>query len=133
MSLRTSTSWSLASHRLGVLVLGAAGLCGLLTAGLAGCSADPTRGYSFNSPHDSTVRTISVPIFANDTYSSGFEVQLTEAIIKELQRVTPWHVVGSANAATTLTGSIDSIEMTRLTSRRKTGLIQEQALRVTVS
>ena len=133
MSLRTSTPKSPTFCHLGVLVLGLVGLCGLLTAGLAGCSADPTRGYSFNAPHDATVRTISVPIFTNETYSSGFEVRLTEAIIKELQRATPWRVVGSANAATTLTGSVDSIEMTRLTSRRKTGLIQEQALRVAVS
>lgn len=114
-------------------MLGVAAAGGLMAAGLVGCSADPTRGYSFNSPHDSTVRTISVPIFANDTYSSGFEVRLTEAIIKELQRATPWRVVGSANAATTLTGSIDKIDMTRLTSQRKTGLIQEQALRITIS
>ncbi len=121
------------NHHIGVLVLGAAGLAALLLAALAGCSADPTRGYSFNSAYDSTVRTISVPIFANDTYSSGFEVRLTEAIIKEIQRSTPWRVVDSTNAATTLTGSIDTINMTRLTSQRKTGLVQEQALRVGIS
>ncbi len=108
-----------------------AGLGGV--ALLSGCSADPTRGYSFNSTFDSQVRTISVPIFRNDTYSSGLEVALTEAIITEIQRSTPWRVVGPTHAATTLSGSIDKINMTQLTRQRTTGLIQEQALRVTIS
>ncbi len=102
-------------------------------AGFVGCSADPTRGYSFASAHDVQVRTVTVPIFANESYSSGLEVRLTEAIITEIRRATPWRVVESANAATTLSGSIDGVEMTRLTNRRETGLIQEQALQVTVS
>ncbi|MDQ7013952.1 MAG: LPS assembly lipoprotein LptE [Planctomycetota bacterium] len=108
-----------------------AGLGGV--ALLNGCSADPARGYSFNSTFDSQVRTISVPIFRNDTYSSGLEVALTEAIITEIQRSTPWRVVGPTHAATTLSGSIDKINMTQLTRQRTTGLIQEQALRVTIS
>ena len=109
------------------------GLAGALAVGLTGCSADPTRGYSFASTHDTNVHTVSVPIFANETYSSGLEVRLTEAIISEIQRATPWRVVGGANAATTLSGSIDAVEMQRLTSRRRVGLVQEQALKVTVS
>ncbi len=109
-------------------------LTGLGGAGLlSGCSADPTRGYSFNSTFDSQVRTISVPIFRNDTYASGLELTLTEAIITEIQRSTPWRVVEPTHAATTLSGSIDKINMTQLTRQRTTGLIQEQALRVTIS
>lgn len=117
--------------RLGAVVLGCA--AGSLAGCLAGCSADPTRGYSFHTTYDARVRTVSVPIFANETYFSGLEVRLTEAIIKEIQRTTPWRVVGSENAATTLTGSIDHVEMHRLTSQRGTGLVQEQALQITVS
>lgn len=105
----------------------------LAVLAMASCSADPTRGYSFNSTFDSGVRTIAVPIFANDTYASGLEVRLTEAIIKEIQRTTPWRVVGSASAATTLQGSIDDVQLIRLSRQRDTGLTQEQGLRVTVS
>jgi hypothetical protein len=105
----------------------------LALAALGGCSADATRGYSFNSTFDPSVRTISVPVFANETYSSGLEVRLTEALIKEIQRTTPWRVVGSASAATTLEGSIDDVELIRLSRQRDTGLTQEQGLRVTVS
>ncbi|HZW10980.1 MAG TPA: LptE family protein [Phycisphaerales bacterium] len=100
---------------------------------LAGCSADPTRGYSFSSTFDHTAHTVAVPIFANETYASGLEVRLTEAIIAEIQRTTPWRVVGAESAATTLQGSIEEVEMTRLSRQRNTGLVQEQALRVTVS
>lgn len=109
----------------------------LLAAGAAllssGCAADPTRGYSFNSTFDHTVNTIAVPIFANETYASGLEVRLTEAIITEIQRTTPWRVVGSESAATTLHGSIEDVELTRLSRQRDTGLVQEQGLRLTVS
>lgn len=113
------------------VVIATALLCG--TTVLPGCSADPTRGYSFNSTFDGQVRTISVPIFRNETFSSGLEVSLTEAIITEIQRSTPWRVVGPTHAATTLTGSIDETTMTQLTRQRDTGLVQEQALRMTVS
>ena len=113
------------------VVIATALLCGM--AVLPGCSADPTRGYSFNSTFDGQVRTISVPIFRNETFSSGLEVSLTEAIITEIQRSTPWRVVGPTHAATTLTGSIDETTMTQLTRQRDTGLVQEQALRMTVS
>lgn len=113
----------------------AAAALALAAAGLAapGCSSDPTRGYSFQSAHDTNVRTITVPIFTNETYSSGLEVRLTEAIITEIQRSTPWRVVESSSAATTLSGSIDRVELTNLTNRRGTGLTQEIALRVAVS
>lgn len=109
-------------------------VCAAVAAvGLAGCSADPTRGYSFSSTYDAQVRSISVPIFTNDTFATGLEVRLTEAIIKEIRQETPWRVVSSSAAATTLTGSIDEVELERLTRQRETGLTQEQALRVTVS
>jgi uncharacterized lipoprotein YmbA len=100
---------------------------------LGGCSADPARGYSFSSTFDHTVRTVAVPIFANETYASGLEVRLTEAIIAEIRRTTPWRVVGAESAATTLHGSIEEIELTRLSRQRNTGLVQEQAVQLTVN
>ncbi|MBK7404828.1 MAG: hypothetical protein IPJ41_09395 [Phycisphaerales bacterium] len=106
---------------------------GALSLGLAGCSADPTRGYSFSSTYDAQVRTIAVPIFGNETYYSGLEVQLTEAIIREIQRSTPWRVVASDTAATTLRGTIDTVDLIRLSHQRTTGLAQEQAVKLTVS
>jgi hypothetical protein len=97
-----------------------------------GCSSDPTRGYALSPSHDRSVRTVSVPIFGNESYSSGLEVRLTRAIISEIQRSTPWRVVGPEHAATTLEGAIEGVDLQELTIRREVGLVQEQALRVTV-
>ena len=100
--------------------------------GLAGCATDPTKGYSFSPVHDTQVRTIAVPLFKNETYTSGIEVRLTEAIIKEIQRSTPWRVVRSSNAATTLVGAVTATTYTQLARQRETGLTQEEAVTITV-
>lgn len=122
-------------RRLGVLgVLGmlGAGLCGAGLLAGSGCASDPTRGYAFGATHDLAVGTVSVPIFRNDTYYDGLEVTLTEALITEIQSSTPWRVVEPAHAATTLTGAIEDVVLEKLTYQRDTGLVQEQALRITV-
>lgn len=99
---------------------------------LGGCATDPNRGYSFASIHDRNIRTIAVPIFENNTYYSGLEVRLTEAIIKEIQRSTPWRVVRSSNAATTLSGHLTNVDVFQLSRQRETGLVQEEAVKLTV-
>ncbi len=98
---------------------------------LGGCAVDPSRGYSFASTYDRNIRTIAVPIFQNETYSSGLEVRLTEAIIKEIQRSTPWRVVRNSNAATTLSGRLTHVDVFQLTRQRETGLVQEEAVKLT--
>jgi hypothetical protein len=97
----------------------------------ASCSSDPTRGYSFRPAYDTSVRTISVPIFDNPTFSHGVEVQLTDAIIKEIQRRTPWVVV-TAGAQSTLRGRVTNVQMRPLTTSRLTGLVEEVAVSMTV-
>src|SRR5262245_51231056 len=104
-----------------------------LLACLAGCSSDPTRGYSFTSTHPGSVRSVAVPIFDNQSFHKGIEVQLTEAIIKEIQRSTPWVVIqGSGGADTTLTGVITDTNLKNLTTSSPTGLVQEMAVEMTV-
>lgn len=75
---------------------------------LGGCSADPTQGYSFYAhSHDETVRTVSVPMFQNPTFTRGIEVELTDAIIKVGQdalarddrRIGQHHALGHADLA----------------------------------
>lgn len=101
-------------------------------AALGGCSSDPTRGYSFTPAYDTGVRTIAVPMFENPTFYHGVEADLTEAIVKEIQRRTPWVVV-TKGAQTSLTGSITEVEMRPLTDSRQTGLVEDMALMMTVS
>ena len=105
-----------------VLGLGAA-------AGLIGCSSSG-GGYRIGSLHDSSVRTIAVPMFENQTYANGLEAQLTEAVITEIQRTTPWRVVPSEQAQTTLAGSITQAQLRTLATDR--GYVEQNAYALTV-
>ena len=104
----------------------------LLALSLAACAADPKEGYSFTSSYDSTIRTVAVPIFQNPTYSHGLEVELTDAIIKEIQRSTPWRVAPEGAANSTLTGTLTNSRLRRLSTGRDTGLAQELSVELTV-
>ncbi len=97
----------------------------LATCLLSGCASDPKEGYAFKSAHDESIRTVSVPIFENTTFSGGAETQITEAIIKEIQRSTRWTVVSSTSSDATLKGTLTSSQLRRLASAPFTGLTQE--------
>ncbi len=99
---------------------------------LAGCSTDPTAGYAFADTYDTGIQTVSVPIFKNETFSRGLETQLTDAIVKRLQRHTPYRVVASDTADTTLSGAITQTDLRRLSDDPQTGLVEEQSYRITV-
>lgn len=101
---------------------------------LAGCASDPTRGYSFQPVYGDGVRTVAVPIFENQTFTTGIEIELTEAVVKEIQRTTPWRVVagGEGGADTTLTGTITDSTLRALSRGRYTGLVQEVGVQLTV-
>ncbi len=102
---------------------------------VAGCASDPTQGYSFGSTYDQSIQTVSVPVFGNSSFSRGLEIQLTDAIIKEIQATTPWRVVtgdGGGGGQATLAGTITSTELDKLSTARTSGLAQEVAVRVSV-
>lgn len=101
-------------------------------AAVGGCAADPTQGYSFSHTHDERVRTVAVPIFENETFSHGIEAELTEAIIKEIQRTTPWAVTRSDAAQTTIRGTIRSVDMRRLSPQPTTNLTMEMGVEMRI-
>jgi hypothetical protein len=104
----------------------------LLFARAPGCASDPAQGYSFTAARQGSVRTISVPVFDNTTFAHGVEVELTEAIVKEVQRTTRWRVVGSRSADSTLSGTITESALKPLSTSSATGLVMEQAVELTV-
>lgn len=108
-----------------------AGAC-LALAMLSACSNDPSKGWSTAPVMASDARTIAVPVFNNTTYDKGIEVELTEAIIKELQRTTRLGIVRTGDADSTLVGSVMSSDLRRLTRDSLTGLTDELSLRITV-
>jgi hypothetical protein len=55
------------------------------------------------------IKTVSVPIFENDTYRRGVEYQLTEAVQNEIKNRTPYRLARGSDADTRLTGRIVQI------------------------
>jgi hypothetical protein len=116
-------------------ILRAVALSTLLTAGLAtltSCASNPGEGYSFNSTFRDDVKSVSVPIFVNNTFYPGVEVQLAEAIVSEMRIKSPYAVTSSADAQTILTGTITNIERQSLTTGRQTGMSEDIALKITI-
>lgn len=113
----------------------APGVIALLVAAswISGCASDPTKGYSTRSSYDEEVRSISVPMFSNETFQVGLEAQLTEAIIKELRRSTPWIVAAADAGETTLSGTITRIDLTPYSRERGLGLVQEVGVQMMIN
>jgi hypothetical protein len=72
----------------------------LATAGCAGYQVGPQGLYP---PH---VQTVHVPVFESESYRRGLAELLTEAVVKEIERRTPYKVVGPQAADTVLHGRI---------------------------
>ncbi|MFG0293236.1 MAG: LptE family protein [Phycisphaerales bacterium JB050] len=102
-------------------------------ATVIGCASDPTNGYTMASAYDSNIHTIAVPIFENPTYEHGLEMELTEAVIKEIHRSTPWRVVDRERAETELSGFISSAELQALGLDSDTGLVEQYAYDIGVT
>lgn len=75
-----------------------------LTMGVSGC------GYVVGSPYGPEVSSVAVPTFTNETYRRGFELQLTEAVQKQIQTRTPYRLARESTADTRLVGRIVSID-----------------------
>lgn len=99
---------------------------------LGACASDPNQGYAFGAAYDDNVRTIAAPIFDNVTFSHGMEALLTEAIVKEIHRSTPWGVTGENAADTVLTGSITEVTLRKLNTDSTSGLVSELAVDISV-
>lgn len=67
-------------------------------------------GYQLGnaSLYNSNIRTIHIPVVRNDTWRQDLGVQLTEAIQKSVELRTPYKVVASPSADSTLTCRITS-------------------------
>lgn len=66
-------------------------------------------GYTVGNGFSPDIRTVSVPMFENDTTRRGIEAQLTEAVQREIQQRTPYRLAKGLDADTRLTGRIVQI------------------------
>lgn len=67
-------------------------------------------GYLVGGAYAPEVSTVHVPTFASDSYRRGFELQLTEAVQKQIQLRTPYRLAKPPEAQTRLEGRIISID-----------------------
>lgn len=80
-------------------------VCGLIIFfGISGCN-----GYMIGAPYRQDVQTIHVPIFTSTSFRRDVELQLTEAVHKEIQNQTHFRLVKADIADTQLTGEIIGI------------------------
>jgi hypothetical protein len=71
----------------------------------AGC------GYSVRPPYDARLQTVYVPVFKSISFSRDVNLQLTELVQKEIEKRTPYKVVGSPDGAdTVLEGTIIQVD-----------------------
>lgn len=70
----------------------------LIVSALPGCGSF----YSFRAPFDKSVRTVYVPIFKSQSYRRDLNWQLTDLVIKEIEKRSLYKVVGSREEADTI-------------------------------
>ena len=109
-----------------------AATCVMLHA-LQGCASTPDDGYAAASPFPTKYRTVALPIFRNASYMRGFELDLADALVKQVEQSTPYKVQSEATADTVLRGTITSIDMVELSKDPSTGLANEMMVRMRVN
>lgn len=66
------------------------------------------RAYRFGAPtmHRMEIRSVHIPVFESDSYRRFLGQRLTEAVVKQIQRDTPFIITTAARADSILTGRI---------------------------
>ena len=119
-------NWLLGSWRRTGTTLGLA-LVGLGIGALAGC------GYTSRSIYPTSITTVAVPVFKNETFRRNLEFELTEAIDKNIEARTPYKISHEAHADSILTGKIVSVQENVLTNRLQNNLPQETQVTIVVN
>ncbi|MBT5136612.1 MAG: hypothetical protein HOK75_05835 [Phycisphaerae bacterium] len=94
----------------------------------AGCSNDPTMGYSSSSLYATQFKSVSIPIFGNESMEREIEFMLTDAVIKEVEARTPYQISSDQYADTTLTGTIQSVTLKTISQSQTTRLDNEMLI-----
>ena len=98
---------------------------------LTGCAGG--SGYRHEVLYDTSIRTVSAPIFMNRTFYREMEFRLSEALAKEIEQTTPYNVTTAGGADTIITGTILSVDQRLLSRDLETGVAQEVQVVVTAS
>lgn len=102
-------------------------LAAIVTAGCAGSD------YRWQSLYRQDVQTVAVPIFTSKSFERGVELQLTQAVIQQIELRTPYKVVDQSRADTILEGEIVRVTQPLISRDRDSTLPQEQLFVITVN
>jgi hypothetical protein len=75
---------------------------------------------------------VALPIFRNDSLMRGFERDLADALVKQVEQSTPYKVRSEAAADMALRGTITSVDLVQLSKDPATGLANEMMVRMRV-
>ena len=103
--------------------------CGYQQQGTASSS---NSNYQWTSLYRQDVHTIAVPIFTNVSFTRGDEMNLTKAVITQIEQRTPYKVVDRDQADTILEGQITRVRKQSISTDRSSNLPQEQLYTIRV-
>jgi hypothetical protein len=90
-------------------------------------------GYSNQSLFPQDVNNVCVLMFDNDSFRRGVEYELTDALAKRIEAVTPYKIISNQDKAdTVISGRIKAADTTVLSVERQTGRALEKEVRLTV-
>jgi Lipopolysaccharide-assembly len=101
-------------------------LLAILLAVIPGC------GYSSDSLYTTSIETICVPMWNNQSFYRNLEFQLTEAIDKNIEARTPYRLAPQDQADAELTGTITNVQEGVLSNSYQTNLPQETQITIVV-
>ncbi len=105
---------------------------GLAALSLASCASTPSEGYAATSPYPTNYRSVALPVFRNDSLMRGFERDLADALVKQVEQSTPYKVRSEAAADTALRGTITAVDLVQLSKDPGTGLANEMMVRMRI-
>ncbi len=106
-----------------------------LLAAAAGCSIDPSAGYTTASLFAQDIESVAVPIWNRDTrvFRRELETRLAEALVKRIELDTPYKVTDKSRADTILTGTILTVKQRVLGVNPDLGTARDVELQMVVS
>ena len=107
-------------------------LCGLITfICLSFCGCTQMSDYSNSSLFPEEVESVYVEMFDNQSFWRGVEYELTDSLAKRIELETPYKIISNRNNAdTVISGQIESINRTTLSSERQTGRALEKEVNI---
>ena len=101
----------------------------ILAVGLTFCGCS---GYSNQSLFSDDVSSVYVEMFDNKSFDRGTEYELTDALAKRIEAVTPYKIISSRDRADTIiSGHLVSVSGAVLSSERETGRALEKEVQLT--